>query len=131
MMKELWIEKLTKEDIEEIAKIWVYEMEDSEWELDSWELQKEDGIIELNIKIKTLSDNDMGGYVIMENDEVYILSDFGVSLFETDIDDPTETYNERLIEYREFMLDKFGNEYALAYLFDLSDSSFSYEHTSI
>ena len=130
-MKELWIEKLTKEDIEEIAKIWVYEMEDSEWELDSWELQKEDGIIELNIKIKTLSDNDMGGYVIMENDEVYILSDFGVSLFETDIDDPTETYNERLIEYREFMLDKFGNEYALAYLFDLSDSSFSYEHTSI
>ena len=131
MMKELWIEKLTKEDIEEIAKIWVYEMEDSEWELDSWELQKEDGIIELNIKIKTLSDNDMGGYVIMENDEVYILSDFGVSLFETDIDDPTETYNERLIEYREFMLDKFGNDYALDYLFDLSDSSFSYEHTSI
>ena len=130
-MKDSWIEKLTKEDIEEIAKIWVYEMEDSEWELDSWELQKEDGIIELNIKIKTLSDNDMGGYVIMENDEVYILSDFGVSLFETDIDDPTETYNERLIEYREFMLDKFGNDYALDYLFDLSDSSFSYQHTSI
>ena len=130
-MKDSWIEKLTKEDIEEIAKIWVYEMEESEWELDSWELQKEDGIIELNIKTKTLSDNDEGVYTIMENEDKYILSDFGVSLFETEIDDPTETYNERLIAYREFMLDKFGNEYALDYLFDLTDSSFSYEHTSI
>lgn len=130
-MKDSWIEKLTKEDIEEIAKIWVYEMEESEWELDSWELKKEDGVIELNIMTKTLSDNDEGVCTIMENEDKYILSDFGVSLFETEIDDATETYNERLIAYREFMLDKFGNEYALDYLFDLTDSSFSYEHTSM
>ena len=129
-MKETWIEKLTEEDIEEITKIWVYEMEDSEWELISWKLEKEDGIIELNIVTKTLSDNDEGVYIILENEDKYILSDFGVSLFETDIDDPTETYNERLIKYREFMLEKFGSDYALDYLFDSTDSSFSYEHTS-
>lgn len=130
-MSEKWIEKLTKEDIDKILEIWIYEREDSEWELESYNLKKDEEIIELNIKTKTWVDMDEDGFAVMDNEEVYILSDFGMSLCETDIDDPSETYDERLIEYREFMLDKFGNEYALDYLFDLSDSSFSYEHTRI
>lgn len=128
-MEEKWIEKLTKEDIDKILEIWIYEQDDSEWELESYILKKDEEVIDITIKTKTWVDMDEDGFTIMDNEEVYILSDFGMSLCETDIDDPTETYNDRLIEYREFMLDRFGNDYALDYLFDLTDSSFSYEYS--
>ena len=37
-----------------------------------------------------------------------------------------EDYPEKLIEYREWMLNKFGNQYAIDYLFDLEDSNFNW-----
>lgn len=117
-----YLDKLTDEDIETLVKMWIFEGE---------------RLVEYKITEKKLTDKEDGYEITIDGivdcyeefyttTEVYQFYDFGVALGDLEYEYDEEDYPEKLIEYREWMLNKFGNQYAIDYLFDLEDSDFNW-----
>lgn len=117
-----YLNKLTEEEIETLVEMWIFEGE---------------RLVEYKITKKKLTDKEDGYEITIEGivdcydefyttTDVYQFYDFGVALGDLEYEYDEEDYPEKLIEYREWMLNKFGNQYAIDHLFDLEDSDFNW-----
>ena len=117
-----YLNKLTEEEIETLVEMWIFEGE---------------RLVEYKITEKKLTDKEDGYEITIEGivdcydefyntTEVYQFYDFGVALGDLEYEYDEEDYPDKLIEYREWMLNKFGNQYAIDHLFDLEDSDFNW-----
>ena len=117
-----YLNKLTDEELETLVDMWIFEGE---------------RLVEYKITEKRLTDKEDGYEITIEGivdcydefyttTEVYQFYDFGVALGDLEYEYDEEDYPDKLIEYREWMLNKFGNQYAIDYLFDLEDSDFNW-----
>lgn len=118
-----YLNQLTDKDIKEIVKIWIFE---------------DERFLEYKITNKKSTDKEDGYEIIIEGivecydeffttTEVYQFYDFGVSLGDLEYEYDEEDYSDKLIKYREWMLDKFGTQYAIDHLFDMDDCEFNWE----
>ena len=117
-----YLNKLTNEELEALVDMWIFEGE---------------RLVEYKITEKKLTDKEDGYEITIDGivdcydefytiTEVYQFYDFGVALGDLEYEYDEEDYPDKLIEYREWMLNKFGNQYAIDCLFDLEDSNFNW-----
>ena len=101
-----YLSQLSRDEIIELVKVFT---EDTFQRV--VEMRETDTGIDITVEVKLEDDERECGYIILE--ETYTLEDYHVRIW----DYYTINFREMLSEYRKKLLDKFGKEYALDYLF--------------